>query len=127
MAGSTMTEAALVRFEAQLRRERDELHAQLSQFEHSLSEVRESRSDGVSDDEHDPEGPTMSTEWSRLSGLEREAHERLGAIDHALSRITGGGYGVCVDCGGPIGAARLQARPDTERCIDCARLAEACR
>lgn len=124
MAGSMMTDAALARFQTQLRHEREQLTAQIGQFELSLTEVRASRGDGVSDDEHDPEGPTMSTEWSRLSGLEREAADRITAIDRALKRVDAGVYGVCARCGGRIASARLQARPDAELCIECARSAE---
>lgn len=124
MAGSMLTGAALQRFAEQLRRERDALAGQIDSFELSLTEVRESRGDGVSDDEHDPEGPTMSSEWSRLSGLEGEAIARIRAIDRAITRITAGVYGVCAHCGDRITTARLRVRPDAELCIDCARLAE---
>jgi DnaK suppressor protein len=40
-------------------------------------------------------------------------------IEAALERIERGTFGVCESCGGPIGAARLKARPVTTLCIDC--------
>jgi len=40
-------------------------------------------------------------------------------IDEALGRIADGSYGVCEDCGGPIGVERLRARPVTTLCIAC--------
>ncbi len=43
----------------------------------------------------------------------------LAKIDLALERINGGTYGVCEECGGPIGFERLKARPVTTLCIDC--------
>lgn len=43
----------------------------------------------------------------------------LEKIDHALERLDAGGYGVCEDCGGSIGLARLQAKPSVSLCIDC--------
>ncbi len=48
----------------------------------------------------------------------RESIE-LDAIEAALQRIAAGTYGVCSDCGADIPAARLQAAPETPRCIRC--------
>lgn len=45
----------------------------------------------------------------------------LAAIDAALQRIEDGTYGTCTNCGRPIGAERLEARPWADLCIDCAR------
>jgi RNA polymerase-binding protein DksA len=53
--------------------------------------------------------------------LEDNAEHLLVAIDAALSRIDDGSYGVCMNCGKPIGEERLEALPWAERCIDCAR------
>ena len=72
------------------------------------------------DDEHDPEGATVAFERQRSAALLAEARARLVAIDAALARVAGGGYGVCDGCGGPIGAERLEALPATTRCVVCA-------
>ena len=72
------------------------------------------------DDEHDPEGVTLSAEWSRLEGLRGAAERELLEIDAALARSASGAYGMCVSCGRPIPAARLEARPDATRCVACA-------
>jgi RNA polymerase-binding transcription factor DksA len=37
----------------------------------------------------------------------------------ALERIRKGEYGVCIDCGKNISAARLQIKPEASRCITC--------
>ena len=42
--------------------------------------------------------------------------ERIAAV---RERLAGGVFGMCVDCGEPIGAARLQAQPTAVRCTDC--------
>ena len=49
---------------------------------------------------------------------EREAAELL-AIDEALQRIADGSYGLCLQCGASIPAARLHAQPTAERCVGC--------
>ncbi|GAA1728282.1 TraR/DksA family transcriptional regulator [Microbacterium paludicola] len=85
-----------------------------------LSGVAAARGDATADDEHDPEGATLSGEWSRLSGLSDAARRELQEIDAALARIDAGTYGVCEVCGEPIAAGRLLARPTATRCIRCA-------
>ena len=85
-----------------------------------LDLVRGARADGA-DDEHDPEGSTLSSDWSRISGLHDATRGRLTAVDRALERMAAGTYGRCLRCGRPIAAERLEARPEAEHCIDCAR------
>ncbi len=49
---------------------------------------------------------------------DRETTE-LSEIDAALRRIEAGVYGLCIDCGVEIPAARLHAAPEAMRCIVC--------
>jgi DnaK suppressor protein len=72
------------------------------------------------DDEHDPEGATIAFERAQASALRAAAERRLAALDDALRRLEAGYYGVCARCGGPIGAERLAALPETTICITCA-------
>ncbi len=44
----------------------------------------------------------------------------LEQIEDALERIESGTYGACVECGGRIPKARLNAIPYTPHCIKCA-------
>ena len=123
MDHSRLSAATLKHFRAVLDEQRAELIKQRAHTEESLVEVRIAR-DGETDDEHDPEGPTIASEWSRLTGLQTESEKQLRVLDKALSRIDDGSYGLCARCGKPIARARLDARPAAELCIDCARLAE---
>ena len=50
-------------------------------------------------------------------GLEENAEHILVEIDAALGRIEDGSYGLCADCGGPIGEERLLAVPYATLCI----------
>jgi DnaK suppressor protein len=45
-------------------------------------------------------------------------------VRHALTRIEDGTYGYCEECGNPIGASRLLARPEARLCIACQTRAE---
>lgn len=123
MTDSVLSAADRLRFELLLRERRADVLAQQRALGVSMVEVRAARSGGEADDEHDPEGPTMSSEWSRIVGLQDGVAVELTAIDAALIRVGDGRYGVCARCGRPIGSGRLEARPAAELCIDCARLA----
>ena len=43
----------------------------------------------------------------------------LSKIQEALARIEAGSFGLCEECGEPIGIERLKARPVTALCIEC--------
>ena len=80
----------------------------------------EASKDTNADDEHDPEGHTIAFERSQVSALVEQVGRHLAAVDAALVRVEAGTYGTCVGCGGPIGAARLEAHPVSATCISCA-------
>jgi DnaK suppressor protein len=52
----------------------------------------------------------------RLRGRERHFIDK---IESALRKIDEGEFGLCEDCGEPIGMKRLEARPETSLCIRC--------
>ncbi|KQV27208.1 TraR/DksA family transcriptional regulator [Massilia sp. Root335] len=63
-----------------------------------------------------------------LNDLSREAADHHSAemrqLRQALARFEDGTYGLCEECGQPIGASRLLARPEARLCIDCQTRAE---
>lgn len=63
---------------------------------------------------------------SNLEVINQLQHERqeLGAVQAALDRIAAGEYGLCTDCGAPIGSARLEVVPEAAHCIGCQEAAE---
>lgn len=62
------------------------------------------------------------------AGIESELLDshinELNAIDAARTRIADRTFGLCVDCGGEIEYARLQASPSACRCAHCQALHE---
>jgi RNA polymerase-binding transcription factor DksA len=125
MPNAELTDVLRRRLERRLRSDRAVLDAEMAQLTGTLDEVRVARSDASADDEHDPEGPTLSAEWSRIAGVHGELAAKSAAIDRALQRMADGSYGICVRRGEPISVARLEARPAAELCIECARELEA--
>jgi YteA family regulatory protein len=53
--------------------------------------------------------------------LEENSEHVLGEIEAALTRIEGGTYGICTNCGEQIPEERLEALPWATLCIDCQR------
>jgi len=94
-------------------------------MDEAVADLRADRGSAVADDEHDPEGVTLSGEWARATALQDAARREIGEIDDALQRWEAGAYGVCGDCGRGIPVARLRARPFATRCIACAEKAGA--
>lgn len=56
--------------------------------------------------------------------LRRRLERRLAELDHVLHRLEQGNYGKCESCGGEIPEERLQAMPDTTKCVSCQRQRE---
>lgn len=110
---------------AQLEALRDEAVERLHRLDDDIAALRVDRSADNADDEHDPEGVTLSTEWARLTGLQSAAARELAEIDAAIARRGEGDDGRCVDCGRIIPPARLLARPTATRCVECATKAGA--
>jgi len=97
--------------------------ARLADLDAQLDRLRAARAADSADDEHDPEGVTLSTEWSRLSGLHDGALLERADLAAAQARVVAGEYGRCVDCGSDIPAERLAVRPMATRCVVCAERA----
>lgn len=86
----------------------------------ALTALTHDREGSNDDDEHDPEGVPLSSEWSRLTGIAEGAASELHQIDEAIARMDAGTYGICANCGRPIPAPRLEVRPFALHCVACA-------
>ena len=102
--------------EERLRAARDQRAALLR----AVGDMRLARSLTVSDDEHDPEGSTVSLDQARDVALLEGTERTLAELEAARRRLDEGTYGVCASCGRPIPTARLLARPEARYCLDCA-------
>lgn len=102
---------------------RAELEELLARLERDEASIRHDRADATADDEHDPEGTTLSGEWQKLDGLQRSMKAELADVLAALARIDDGTYGICIRCGQPIPKGRLEVRPMATMCVPCAEKA----
>ncbi len=101
--------------------EREAARRRIADLERSFDAIVASVDTANTDDEHDPEGATLGFERAQVVSLLHDARGHLEALDRAVSRIDAGTHGVCEQCGGDIGDARLVARPSTRICVECAR------
>jgi RNA polymerase-binding protein DksA len=92
----------------------------LAGLDREFEGIVEATGSANADDEHDPEGATIAFERQHLAALLDQAREQLSQLDAALQRLNDGSYGLCRQCGRPIGSARLEARPAADTCITCA-------
>jgi DnaK suppressor protein len=93
------------------------------ELESELSRLVEPPSEGaaVSFGKRIGEGTTEAVERLSTTATARSIADSIADIDRALAKIEAGTYGVCDECGGDIGADRLEALPAASRCVDCAR------
>jgi RNA polymerase-binding transcription factor DksA len=88
----------------------------------AIEETRAARLLTFADDEHDPDGSTASLDQARDVALLEQTDRTLAELAEAQQRLASGTYGICEICGRPIPPARMLARPETRRCVDCASL-----
>jgi DnaK suppressor protein len=94
--------------------------AQQAALTAAIEEMRLARSLTFADDEHDPEGSTVSLDQARDVALLVQTQRTLTELVAAQERLAAGGYGICERCGREIPTARLLARPEARLCVGCA-------
>ena len=100
--------------------EREQALRRLAALTGDFDEVVAASRDTNADDEHDPEGATIAFERSQVAALVRQVRGHVAEVEAAIRRLEAGSYGICERCGGPVAAARLEARPAARTCIGCA-------
>ena len=108
---------------------RDALLTERARIEAALENLRNENPGSVEEetgeetsDQHLADTATAMHDRELDYGLTENEEDLLKSIEAALERIEGGTYGVCTNCGKPIGEERLEALPWTDLCIDCAKL-----
>lgn len=93
------------------------LRVELEASEMAISGLMRDSGDGAGDDQADT-GTKNITRESELA-LAANATSMLEQTERALERLEAGTYGLCENCGKPIGKARMQAFPRATLCVDC--------
>jgi RNA polymerase-binding protein DksA len=67
---------------------------------------------------------SATTERAETLALIQQTRERLADIDRALKQMSDGTYGICERCGNAIATPRLEARPMSVYCVECAAVVQ---
>jgi RNA polymerase-binding protein DksA len=102
---------------AELQSEALRLSSEISSSEEALAGLMRDSGDGAGDDQADT-GTKNITRESEMA-LNANAREMLEQTERALERLEAGTYGLCENCGNPIGKARMQAFPRATLCVEC--------
>lgn len=103
----------IARFKSLLLKEREQIVGEVKKTYESSQEVGQ---DGIQDI-----GDEAANIYNKqiLLSLNESERMRLKEVDEALDRIENGTYGICEECGGPIGIKRLEVRPVAKYCVPC--------
>jgi DnaK suppressor protein len=103
----------LARFKKILLKEREQIIGEVKQIYESSKEMGQ---DGIQDI-----GDEAANIYNKqiLLSLNENERMRLQEVDESLDRIENGTYGICEECGEPIGLKRLEVRLVAKYCVPC--------
>lgn len=104
---------AIAKFKKILLKEREQIVGEVRQIVESSKEMGQ---DGIQDI-----GDEAANIYNKqvLLSLNENERTRLQEVDESLDRIENGTYGICEECGEPIGIKRLEVRPVAKYCVPC--------
>jgi len=85
------------------------------------SSLKESTGEDSTYDQHSADLALPTFEREKDLGLKDGLEIDLAKVRLALGRIADGTYGYCLRCKRPIPEGRLEAMPEAELCVECAR------
>lgn len=100
-----------------LQGEAERIRSEIETSEEALTGLMRDSGDSAGDDDADTGSKNITREHEMA--LAANAREMLYQTGHALERIEAGTYGLCENCGKPIGKARMQAFPRATLCVEC--------
>ncbi|MEV5594210.1 TraR/DksA C4-type zinc finger protein [Streptomyces sp. NPDC052496] len=101
---------------AELHGEAERLRTEITASEDALAGLMRDTGEGTGD-EADTGSKNITREHEMA--LASNAREMLLQTERALERLDAGTYGLCENCGKPIGKARMQAFPRATLCVEC--------
>ncbi|HEY0633088.1 MAG TPA: TraR/DksA C4-type zinc finger protein [Thermoleophilaceae bacterium] len=110
-----MTEFDKQQVETRLRERAEEIAARRAQLKASPASLDPELADY---DQHPADQGTETHEQELDETTDMLLADEADRVELALQRLGEGNYGVCIDCGRDIPAERLEAIPESVRCID---------
>ena len=109
--------AELKAIRAEIANDLERLRAELANVEAEMNELIADSGEGAGDDQAD--SGTKTFEREHEMSLVINARDMVLQTERALARIDDKSYGMCEECGSPIGKARLQVFPRATLCMIC--------
>ncbi len=110
-----MADEPAVDYRALLEAERSSLRAQ-------LAELGYGEAGGLEYDSNFADTSQVTAERGEAEALASQLREALEDVEKAIGKLDKGTYGTCERCGQHIAPARLEAKPASAYCIECASL-----
>jgi len=104
----------LARKAEQLERARESVEAQAFG-----GDERESTGELTVVDQHPADAADFAFQRELSDTQQRILQQEEDQVRQAIDRARAGQYGVCANCGKPIGKERMQARPEATLCVEC--------
>jgi RNA polymerase-binding protein DksA len=104
----------LARKAEQLERARESVEAQAFG-----GDERESTGELTVVDQHPADAADFAFQRELSDTQQRILQQEEDQVRQAIDRAKAGQYGICANCGRPIGKERMQARPEATHCIEC--------
>jgi len=111
------TKAELTEIRKELDEQARELRGEITEAETAWAALQRDSGEGSGDDQAD--AGTKTFEREHEMSLAANSRDLLSQVERALQRLDNGSYGICENCGNPIGKARLQAFPRATLCVSC--------
>jgi RNA polymerase-binding protein DksA len=111
------TKDELAEVRGHLRDDVKRLTAELKVADGDLHDLMRDAGDGAGNDQADVGSSTFERDQEMT--IVNNARDMLLQSQHAIERIADGSYGVCENCGEPIGKMRLMAFPRATLCMSC--------
>jgi len=96
------------------------LEQERTSLEEQLQELGYGDAGRVTYDSNFADSSQVTAERGEAEALAVQLQEALADVVAALKKIDDGVYGTCERCGRSIAPARLEAKPASRLCIDCA-------
>lgn len=109
--------AELKAIRAEIATDLDRLRIELANVEAEMNDLIADSGEGAGDDQAD--SGTKTFEREHEMSLVINARDMVLQTERALARIDAKTYGMCEECGSPIGKARLQVFPRATLCMIC--------
>ncbi len=96
------------------------LESERASLEEQLQDLGYGDAGRVKYDPNFADSSQVTAERGEAEALAVQLQDALAEVRAALKKLDEGTYGICERCGKPIAPARLEAKPASRLCIDCA-------